>query len=532
MNFNAVLPFYEQSRVRPDWQALVVGDTTISYGDLAALAQRISSWLRARSGGRAPRVGILASRSLEAYAGIIGTLWSGGAYVPIHPNTPDVRLIQLLRLAGLDALVVDTAGLGRLQGEVAQACPRLVLAGDPPSKLKAGAASAGLPVADYHDLPKPDPLDQPAVVSERQLAYMIFTSGTTGVPKGVMVPVGNIKQLTKVLQQRYEFQPDERVAQVFEIAFDGSVLDMFLTWNVGATLCVCPAAQLMGPVKFLKEQKLTNWHSGPSTAAFMGRMRMLTPGAFPHLRRSLFGGEALPLSSALAWQAAAPNSIVDNVYGPTEVTVICIAQRLTDPPKVTKERGMVAIGKPFPGVEAVVLNSNLEPVPVGEPGELALAGKQLAEGYFDAPELTASRFRVLRGQRWYLTGDWVYQDAELTLHHLGRIDNQIKVLGNRVELEDVEAHLREVTGTDLAAAVAWPIEGGSASGIVAFHCAQGLSTAQVREGMKKRVPPYMVPSQVHYLESLPLAGASGKIDRKALIRMLEENRLSEPVKRQ
>jgi amino acid adenylation domain-containing protein len=361
---------------------------------------------------------------------------------------------------------------------------------------------------------------------------MIFTSGTTGVPKGVMVPAGNLKQLTTVMQQLYAIQPDERVSQVFDLAFDGSAMDMFIAWNVGATLCVCPAEQLMGPVRFLKEQRLTSWNSAPSTASFMDRMKMLTPGAFPHLRRSLFGGEALPLATALAWQAAAPNSVVDNVYGPTEATVICIAQRLTNPPKVTKERGMVAIGRPFPGMEAVVLNSNLEPAAVGEPGELALSGKQLAEGYFNAPELTAARFPVLHGQRWYLTGDLVYQDADVTLHHLGRIDNQIKVLGNRVELEDVEAHLRGITGTDLAAAVAWPIEGGSASGIVAFHCAPGLSTAQVREGMKKRVPPYMVPSQVHYLESLPLAGASGKIDRKALVRMLEESRLSEPVKRE
>jgi len=107
MNFNAVLPFYEHSRVRPGWQALVVGNTTISYGDLAALAQRVSSWLRAQTGGRATRVAILASRSLEAFAGIIGTLWTGGAYIPIHPKTPDDRLIQLLQLIRPDALVVD-----------------------------------------------------------------------------------------------------------------------------------------------------------------------------------------------------------------------------------------------------------------------------------------------------------------------------------------------------------------------------------------------------------------------------------------
>lgn len=520
MNFNLALPLREQALARPDGLALSVESTSVTYCELTALAQRVSSWLKSEAGDGLARVGILASRSLEAYAGILGTLWSGAAYVPINPKTPEERLIQLLQLTRLDALIVDSAGLSCLRGQVAQLCPRLVLCGDPPPDLKASALSSGIQLADYAGMPEFDAEDSPSFVSKGDLAYIMFTSGTTGVPKGVMVTAGNVMQLITVLQQRYQLRPDDRVSQAFELTFDLSVFDMFMTWNAGAGLYVIPAGQLTGPVKFIKEKKLTSWFSVPSTAAFMNRMRMLTPGAFPELRWSLFCGEPLPLATAQAWQAAAPGSLVENLYGPTEATVACTVQRLTDPPNVTETRGILAIGEPFPGTEAAVVDSDLNPAPLGASGELVLAGEQLAEGYFNAPELTAARFPVLRGKRWYRTGDLVRQDADLTFHHLGRIDNQVKILGNRVELEEVDAHLRETSGTDLVAAVAWPIQDGSAAGIVAFQCGSLLSSQAVRQAMQKRVPSYMVPQQIREIEVMPLS-SSGKIDRRALLRKLE-----------
>ena len=220
---------------------------------------------------------------------------------------------------------------------------------------------------------------------------------------------------------------------------------------------------------------------------------MLKPGAFPSLRCSIFAGEALPIASAQAWQIAAPNSVVENFYGPTEVTVDCIAQRLEDPPNVTRNRGSLAIGKPFPGIQAGIVDANLNFLPQGEEGELVVSGRQVARGYYQDPELTAARFPTLEGRRWYRTGDLAYQDSSGAFHHLGRIDNQVKILGNRVELEEVEAHLREIIGTDLVAAVAWPLADGRATGISAFHCAAGVTLDDVREGMKKLVPAYMIP---------------------------------------
>jgi acyl-coenzyme A synthetase/AMP-(fatty) acid ligase len=188
---------------------------------------------------------------------------------------------------------------------------------------------------------------------------------------------------------------------------------------------------------------------------------------------------------------------------------------------VTRNRGTLAIGTTFPGVRAGVVDANLNFLPRGEEGELVVCTRQAARGYFEDPELTAACFPTLEGERWYRTGDLAFEDLAGIFHHLGRIDNQVKILGNRVELEEVEAHLRNFLGIDMVAAVAWPLTDGRAAGIVAFHCAAGVTRDEVREEMKKRVPDYMVPQRVNYLDALPL-GSSGKIDRKALVRMLDE----------
>jgi amino acid adenylation domain-containing protein len=495
---NLVSPFYECTLVNRDRLALVVGGISYSYGELASMSQQLARLL-----GRPARVGVLASRTLEAYAGVLGALWAGAAYVPINPNVPDERLVQILRITSLDAIVADPAGLERLKGRVAECAPRLVL----------GAA-------DFRNGTF-NPEVQPAVVSEADLAYIIFTSGTTGVPKGVMIETGSVAQLIDVMQRRFRFCQDDRVSQASELTFDVSVFDMFMTWRAGAALYVVPAPQLMAPGKFIKDNRLTIWYSVPSIALFMQRMRMLTPGAFPLLRLSLFTGEALPLVSARAWQAAAPNSLVENLYGPTEATVICIGQRLTEPPNVTPDRGVLAIGDPFEGVEAAVVDSYLSPVAGREPGELVVAGRQLARGYFNDPEMTAARFPVIAGKRWYRTGDLACRDESGKFHQLGRIDNQVKVLGNRVELEEVEAHLRAITKTDMVVAVAWPIVDGSASGIVAFVSGSRVKLQTARDEMRERVPGYMVPQRILAIDCLPL-GPSGKVDRKALLQQLQQ----------
>jgi D-alanine--poly(phosphoribitol) ligase subunit 1 len=305
------------------------------------------------------------------------------------------------------------------------------------------------------------------------------------------------------------------VAETTDLSFDLSVNNMFTCWNAGASLHVLSAIDLMAPNKFIVAHSISVWLSVPSIIALMKRVKALRPGTLPSLRYSFFCGEPFPVSSALAWQEAACNSVVDNLYGPTEATVWCVGQRLTDPPLATPKREVLAIGAPIAGMEASVVDANMNFLPAGEQGELALAGPQLATGYFRAPELTAKRFPTIGGKRWYLTGDLAFQDEAGLFHHLGRIDNQIKVLGNRVELEDIEFHLRAVCQTELVAVVPWPVSNGSADGVVGFIVGRHMEASEIKAGLQSRLPAYMVPTAIHTLDALPF-NANGKLDRKAL----------------
>jgi D-alanine--poly(phosphoribitol) ligase subunit 1 len=521
MNYNVALPFYESSVADPQALALFVGNSRFSYGELANLARRVAGWLDLKAGERSGKVGILASRTLEAYAGVLGTLWSGAAYVPIKPDTPEDRVIRILQQTKPDALIADQAGLNRLSERVLENAPRRILFGPDARPPQRALEFPGISFESFGELSEVGP-DQPVTVAGDALAYIIFTSGTTGTPKGVMISTGNVARFLAAMQPRFEPVSTDRVSQTSELTFDVSVFELFIAWKNGASVEVIPANQLMAPARFIAERQLTVWSSVPSIAAFMKRMRMLKPAAFPSIRYSVFAGEALPYPLAEAWREAAPFSLIENLYGPTEATVYCIGATVGPNFPPTPGRNTVPSGFPLPGLDGAILDEALNFLPAGEEGQLAISGGQIAQGYFNDPELTRQRFPTIDGKTWYLTGDLARQDERGIFHHLGRIDNQVKILGNRVELEEVEAHLREIVGTDLVAAVAWPITDSRATGIVAFHCSPGINRDAVCDEMKKRVPDYMIPKRVHLLDKLPL-GSSGKIDRKALTRMLDED---------
>ncbi|HLW76504.1 MAG TPA: amino acid adenylation domain-containing protein [Bryobacteraceae bacterium] len=501
INFNFSEPMFRHAQADGSRLAVSVDNHDVSYAQLAVLAQRTSAWLNQGPPRERGFVAILASRSLEAYVGVLGTGWSGDAYVPINPKLPEDRIATLFEIVKPVALITDAGGRKALTGRALATAPAMIL-------------------NSFDELPAHDPRDCPRQMESEDRAYMIFTSGSTGVPKGVMVPLRAIHALVAGMQEVYGFGPHDRFSKAYNLSFDGSIHDMFTCWNAGASLHPVPARQLMAPAKFIQEKQLTMWTSVPSTAVFLERMKLLQPGAFPSLRCTIFSGEPLPLRSALAWQKAAPNSVVDNICGHTEACCFSTLERLSDPPNVTPKLGLVAIGKALPGFEAAVFDSDCRPLPPGREGELALSGPQVALGYFGDGERTAARFPSIGGKVWYRTGDLVVVDEIGSLHHLGRIDNQVKVLGHRIELGEVESHLAEICGTDCVAAVAWPVEHGSARGIAAFHCAEGLSAKEIRDKMVLRVPRYVVPQVVRYLEKIPLT-EQGKIDRAALRAMLE-----------
>lgn len=523
MNWNPVQPIYEQSRRTPERLALYADGVELSYADLARRAARLAAALREQGIGRGSRVGILGSRSLIAVEAVLGVAWCGAAYVPLGPRWPEERVKTVLALTALDAMIADGNGVNLLTPAMLAAAKVLVLPTREAARNLPDAAD--LAVLNLEALPELTDVTEPAAMSSDDLVYVIFTSGTTGVPKGVMVASASVAAYLAALGARKAMTLDDRASQFTELSFDPSLGEIFVPLSAGASLHVVPPVNQVSPARFIRERQLTHWGSTPAAIAWMRDTRSLQPGSLPDLRYSSFGGEPLPLASVRAWQVAAPNSVVDNLYGPTEATVDCAGQRVEPgaTPVVTPGRDVLAIGTPHPGSELAVFGPDRRKLPAGEVGELGIAGSQLALGYLGAPGMTAERFSLIDGKRWYLTGDLAMQDESGLFHHLGRIDNQVKIQGHRVELEDIEAHLRAVAGSDQVAAVAWPVKDGVAQGLIGFVARSDIPVNRIREALRSRLPPYMVPAAIHALAALPL-NTAGKLDRRALIAQLEAGR--------
>jgi len=309
---------------------------------------------------------------------------------------------------------------------------------------------------------------------------------------------------------------------MFELGFDPSVFDMFVAWDTGASL-VCPEpTEIMLPANYIRRTALTVWSSVPSIAAVLNRVGQLSEGAFDTLRYSFFCGEALPTSSALAWRRAAPNAVLENLYGPTECTIYCTGYRMdgTEDPL-----GSIPIGQALPGLQARVVGSDFGLVPPGAEGELVISGPQVALGYWRDPEKTSVSFIIdlETGMRSYRTGDLVRRSADPDgpMTFVGRIDNQIKVHGQRVELGEVEAVLREVSRAAQVVVIGWPITPQGIGGLAAFVETDADVSAEVAAAARKRLPPYMVPRIVRTLPAFPL-NANGKVDRRALAALLTD----------
>ncbi len=505
---NLVSAFLRHAHTAPHRVALSIGGQPTTYGELASFAGRIASWTL-RQGGEG-RVGILAHRTPLAYAGVLGSCLAGRPWVPIGLDLPVERQCEVVRRGGVKLLLADRA----VDARIRDAAPLVVLSPENLGELDALA-----------------PLTQPRTAPAGSVAYVMFTSGTTGKPKAVLVSVGALRHFLTFMRERFPIFAQDRVSQFYELNFDPSNFEIFLTLWAGAALHVVPESQRMAPGGFIQREELTVWSSVPSVLAFMARTRQMVPGSFPRLRAAMFCGEPLPVSCVEALQAAAPSCLIDNQYGPTEATVSCTAEWARPPLRVTPGRGIVSIGLPYPGTRVGIVDPEGHFLPRGEKGELALAGSQLALGY-DSEELTARRFPTLEHpvhgrERWYLTGDLAYEDEDGHLHHLGRLDHQVKVVGHRVELEEIETHLRELSGAQTVV-VPWPMKDGVANGLVAFLAGGSWTVPGLQGALSARVPGYMVPKRLVSMPALPVA-PNGKLDRRALSRLLEEETQGAPA---
>lgn len=508
----------------PERPALQLGGETLSYRALSALAGSMASTLDAEApADELPLTAVFAHRSITAYAGVLAGLHRGHGYVPLNPAFPTDRTRAMLVRSGCSSLIVDGHGARQLE-EVLDGVdtPLLLLL---PEHDDVVTFAARWPAHRF--VGRGALLDaarwQPGPVDPNGIAYLLFTSGSTGQPKGVMVAHRNVTHFVDAMVERYAVTEHDRFSQTFDLTFDLSAFDMFVAWERGACLCAPTQSQKMLPGKYVTECGITIWFSVPSTAVLMSRLRILKPGKFPGLRYSLFCGEALPVEVLQKWAEAAPASVLENLYGPTELTIACTLYRWDSERSPSEsELGVVPIGEPYPGMKLLVADEQLNEVPVGETGELLMTGPQLTLGYYRDAERTAAAFVVPPGRDevYYRTGDRVRRPAAgRPLVYLGRMDNQIKIQGYRVELGEIEAVMRQEAGVEVAIAVGWPATASGADGVVGFLGTDRADTAAIRERIIARLPPYMHPSELHLVAEFPL-NANGKVDRKALLQRL------------
>ncbi|MEV7405101.1 amino acid adenylation domain-containing protein [Streptomyces sp. NPDC091267] len=479
----------DQAAIRPDATALVCGDLRLSYAELLARADALAARLRAAGVRPGFRVGLLLPRSADQGIAALAVLRAGGAYVPLDGAQPEARLRHMVESSGTGLLITarETAQKGTA---LAVPCIRL----DRPAvtdPVTPGPASPAIP---------PAPGD---------LAYVLFTSGSTGVPKGVAVEHRALVNLTRAVRHSFPVDADDRVLQFVSFGFDVAVSDLFFPWVAGAELHIPREDERIGEalLERLRDSRITYVFLPPSAAMLLPDLT----GQLPDLRTVAVGGEACP--PELVGRLSAPGRRIVNAYGPSEVTVYATTAELTagEP---------VVLGGAVPGARVYVLDERLRPVPAGVAGEIYVAGASLGRGYIGRPGLTAERFVAdphgAPGTRMYRSGDLGRIDAHGLIHYLGRTDLQVKLRGVRIELGEIETLLAGAPGVALAAAT---VRGtGTEQRLVAYVVGRDGAAppdAELRAHLALRLPGSMVPEVFVRLDEMPLNG-NGKIDRARL----------------
>lgn len=488
----------------PGGTALRIGQAAWTYHELHELAMRVAGAIAACAvAGPAGAVGVLASRSVECYAGILGACYAGATVVPLSPAFPVPRTQAMVRQAGVRVIVADRQALPVLPA-LASAFPELVVIGADSSLHRDGGVR-GPAIATS------GPLAHPVCPRPDDVAYILFTSGSTGRPKGVQITHGNMAAFLTVNRQRFPLTPSDVCSQTFDCTFDLAMFDLFMTWAAGAALVSTPPQAFLALPEFIGRNEISFWFSVPSAIALARRRGALQPGAMAGLRWSLFCGEPLTLAAARQWQEAAPRSAIHNLYGPTELTIACSDFKLSRAfPDQQAVNGLMPIGWLYPGLSMLLLDSNDQPARYE--GELCVAGPQLSPGYLD-PADDVGRYIVRQDRRWYRTGDLVRVLPDSGLAYLGRVDHQVKVRGYRVELAEVDARIRAMAGVDDA--VTLPVRGPSGVRLLAWYTGDPVAAGVIGGQLSSELPEFMVPHWICHTADFPL-NSNRKVDRAEL----------------
>ncbi len=480
----------------PDAPAVICGDRSISYQELNRRANRVARALQKIGVGPEVPVGLCVDRSVDALVALLGILKAGGGYVPLDPSFPDHRLQLMLEDASISIVVTQAHVRHHFQTFRGQICEMESLS----TSTMDGAEEENLACS----------------VSPDQLAYIIYTSGSTGKPKGVAVTHGSLVTSLHARLQYYR-EPVSRFLLTFSFAFDGSVTGIFWTLLQGGELILPSETAHRDPTELaglIEHHRISHVVWVPSL--YHAVLGDALGTQLKSLRVVITAGENLPLELVRRHYQLLPHATLYNEYGPTEATVWCSVYETTRDETAAR----IPIGKPIPYTQLYVLDEHLQPMPIGVPGELFIGGECLARGYVDQPQLTHERFLdnpYVAGTRLYRTGDLARYRADGNVEFLGRIDQQVKLRGYRIELGEIESALSNVPGVHHAAVLLREDKRDQHRlvGYIAGESSLKDQLEQVRSYLVDRLPHYMVPSIILWLDPIPL-GATGKVNRRAL----------------
>ncbi|MCP2329567.1 amino acid adenylation domain-containing protein [Hamadaea flava] len=476
---------------RPDQVALIGPDATLTYAELHRDSTAAAAGLVAAGVRPGDFVALHAEKTAASIVGLIGVMRAGAAYVPLDPTAPPAHRVGLLDDCAAPAILCTAARADALRAGV----PVSVLAVEDLVARGRGETAPEMP-------------DDPECI-----AYMIYTSGSTGRPKGVRIPHRALDAFVAGVVPSLGFTADSRCLNTLPLHFDGSIVDLIVPLAVGARLTLGPAVMVPSlVVDIIESQEITHLTAIGSTLTLLAQRGELAARDLSALRMVLTGAEIVHPGSVQTWLAAAPNLTVFNGYGPTETTVIVTAQRITD-----REPGRTrayAIGPELPGCHICFLDADGVSTPDG-PGELIIAGDQLMAGYHERPDEERRAFVEAHGELHYRSGDIGSRSADGAIHYDGRRDDEVKIRGNRINLNEVKRGLESHPGVGQAFVEAVPDGVGGLQLACAVTVLDGLGADLVRRleaHCAQVLPRYMAPRSYHVLETLPKL-PSGKPDR-------------------